>query len=231
MSTNQLAAIFARNKINRCALLASTFRSGSTYAANLLAKNGLIGLNWERFNGAAAAKNVDPYLDPIISEFMGRVFPTKIMWPHRNGLAQLLGLGREDTDSLASGFPNASWLFVRRRNIFEQAVSFWRAKKSGRWHIHDDSAEPVLEYSFEEIDACQRELVLHEHLWSDFFRQAGIVPFEVVYEDLLDNPRLLEPFLQVFGFEMTYTGRINLRKQSDAMSEQYVARYTSELYG
>jgi LPS sulfotransferase NodH len=230
METNQLAAVFARNNINRCAILASTFRSGSTWVAELIERNGLPGLDKERFGYAFEAG--DGYFDDILAPFAGETFATKLMWPHRCDLARLLGHDREASSQFARSFPNATWLFVRRRENFRQAVSFWRAKQSGRWHVYnaDTQSEPVLEYSFDEIDACQRELVLHEHLWSDFFRQAGITPHEVIYEDLLDNPRLLEPYLRAFGIEMTYTGRVNLRRQSDALSEEYVARYTSELY-
>jgi len=229
MNTNQLAAAFSRHGISRAAVLASTFRSGSTWIAELLERNGVPGLDKERFNGAWDAS--EGYLDGIVSEFTHGYFATKLMWPHRNDLARLLGMGRGASASFAKSFPDATWLFIRRRDLFRQAVSFYRAKKSGRWHVYGVGAqEPSVRYSFTGIDACMRELVLHDQLWMDFFAIAGVPFFSLYYEDVLADQTLLCPYLNTYGLELKHTGRTNLRRQSDDLTEKFLTRYLDQLY-
>ena len=224
-----LHAAFARHGITDCALLASTYRSGSTFIAGMLANNGLPGLGKERFNDIWQVDAIDTGLDTIIAPFAGGRFPAKLMWPHRNNLAQKIGAPRDASLLLANAFPRAAWLFVRRRDSFRQVISFWRAKRTDRWHIYTDQPEPDLEYSFAEIDTCARELALHERLWQDFFARAEVTPYVVWYEDVLTHPGILNGYLARFGGRITTT-QVSLKKQSDDRSERYLDQYLSDLY-
>lgn len=226
---DMLAAAFARHGVTDCALLASTYRSGSSFVASLLGENGLKGLGQERFNHVWKAEDVDAYLDRVIAPFAGTRFASKLMWPQRNNLARRIGAPRSASVQFAQGFPAARWLFVRRRDTFRQAISFWRAKASDRWHVYESGAEPELAYSFRGIDSAARELALHERLWIDFFRRAMITPYTVFYEDVLAQPEILNGFLAPFGTRLTST-EVELRRQSDERSEEYLERYLADLY-
>jgi len=221
--------VFARHGVTQCALLASSFRSGSTYTAALLAENGVPGLGHERFNRAWAADDVDAYLDTIVAPFAGGRFATKLMWPQRSNLARKLNCPREASARFAASFPGAHWLHVRRRDHFAQAISFWRAKQTNRWHVYAPGEEPDLAYNFAQIDTCARELALHERLWCDFFTIAGITPHTVFYEDMVADPTVLNPYLAAFGTRITHT-RVALRQQRDARSARYRDQYLTDLY-
>ncbi len=226
----RLAAAFAQHGVTDCALLASTYRSGSTFIAALLAENGLPGLGKERFNHVWRADDVDAYLDGVIAPFAGGRFASKLMWPQRNNLARRVGCPRDASVLFAHGFPRASWLFVRRRDAFRQAISFWRAKRSERWHVYDKAGdEPELAYAFKEIDTCARELALHERLWIDFFSRAMITPYTVYYEDVLAYPEILNGYLAQFGARLRST-EVELKKQGDDRSERYLEQYLTDLY-
>lgn len=224
-----LAQAFARHGISRCAIMASTFRSGSSYIAKILGRNGLSGIDIERFNKIGQTPDPAAYCDAVTEPFAGALFPTKLMWPHRSSLGRALGLPRSQSHRLAAAFPGATWIHVARRDKFRQAISFWRAKASGRWHVEDGTCEPDIAYDFLAIDHFCRVLALQDRLWDDFFAVAGIAPIRLCYEDVAGDPGLLAPVLAAFGFTLTET-QINLQKQSDAATEQHLDRYLTDLY-
>ena len=224
-----LGAAFARHGVTECALMASTYRSGSTFVAALLAENGLEGMGKERFNHIWKAEDTDAYLDQVIAPFAGTRFASKLMWPQRNNLARRVGAPRSASVQFAQGFPGARWLFVRRRDTFRQAISFWRAKASNRWHVYEAGTEPELPYAFKPIDTAARELAFHERLWIDFFRRAMITPYTVFYEDVLAHPDILNGYLTQFGLRLKST-EVELKRQSDQRSEDYLERYLTDLY-
>jgi len=237
---NAFSSVFRQLDISGIVLMASTFRSGSSYTASLIARNGLKGLGLERFNRAAqhrcfrSADDIDSYLRPIVEPFRGTMFPAKIMWPHRSSLARALNITRESSARFAQLFPSARWVFVYREDQFAQAVSFWRAKKSNRWHTYRREAEPEPspEYRFDEIAACLHELVLHEALWRDFFQQSGIAPLEICYERLVSNVDVkLRKILGFLGLPRQQMVRnVNLKRQSDPYSRECIARFLDDLY-
>jgi len=223
--------------IDRCVILASTFRSGSTYTAQVLAHGGFPGLGIERFNKVGGQKEEDltPFLKEMFSPFANQVFATKLMWSHRNDLARKLGISRIDSAQLAELFPNATWIYVKREDVFAQAVSMWRAKESNRWHVLKDENEPILEYDFKKIEASFRELSAHNSLWEDFFSLAGIEPHTIVYEQLIENlSETMHPLFSDLGLDTRSiedaASKVELRKQRDEKSAEYLARFMDDLY-
>ena len=228
-AASRLRAAFARHGVTQCALLTSTFRSGSTFVAALLGHNGVPGLLEERFNDVWQATSIDDHLDRVIAPFAGGQFPTKIMWPQRNNLARMIDAPRKASAQFAAAFPGARWLHVRRRDTFRQAISFWRAQQSDRWQVYEPGDEPEIPYSFEQIDACARELAFHDRLWGDFFERAAITPYSVVYEDVLAHPDILDGYLARFGARIADT-QVKLRRQADDLTDRYLDRYLGDLY-
>ncbi len=224
-----LADTFARHAITRTAIMASTFRSGSSYIAKILGRNGLKGIDQERFNAIATAPHPAVYLDAMAARFAGKVFPAKLMWPHRCDLARALDLLRDRSHILAQSFPGATWVQVIRRDKFRQAISLWRAQETGRWHINDASPEPQIPYDFAAIDQACRALCLHDRLWDDFFANAAIAPLRLYYEDVVADPGLLTPVLDRFDYALIET-EVKLRWQSDDATRRYLDRYLADLY-
>lgn len=230
--------VFAAQGIAQSVLLASTFRSGSTFVAELLARNGLPGLDRERFNKAWAHIAPDPgeafaaFLREVLSEANGGRFATKVMWPHMAYLAAATGHGRRDAAELAALFAPAQWIHVRRRDKFDQAISFWRAKASGRWHVYAREPEPAIDYDFQGILAALREIELHDRLWDDFFARAGITPIRITYEEFEADPAGgIAGVLAALGMpcESPVT-TVNLRRQRDDLSASFRDRFLEDLY-
>lgn len=89
-------------------------------------------------------------------------------------------------------FPRSKWIHFYREDIYSQAISFWKAKKTNQWHVYNkkDLSRPGLEYNFDEILECFREIGLHDQMWREFYRRAGLIPTMVKYEDLMDDTEL-----------------------------------------
>ncbi|NJC07837.1 Stf0 family sulfotransferase [Polymorphobacter fuscus] len=229
---------FAAHGIERSVILASTFRSGSTYVSSLLAANGLPGLSHERF-ADAWRHIVDPpgeafgaFLNTALSDAHGGCFATKLMWPHLARLAEATGHGRDEAADLGALFRPARWIQVCRADKVAQAVSFWRAKMTGRWQVYATEAEPEPEYDFLAIRNALHEIELGDRLWDDFFARAGIEPLRVTYEALVaDLPGGLSELLSALGLPAEVPAeRVGLRRQRDSYSKALQERFLGDFY-
>lgn len=226
--------------VARSVILASTFRSGSTYVAETLRENGISGLSIEKFNliwkvAAADDDGLREAFDAIAATATDGLFATKIMWPHRNNLAFCLGLDRGQSSRLVASFPGQKWLWVKRQDKIRQAISFWRARETNRWHVRmrDGSPEPAITYDFEAIREAYRHIIMHDICWADFFACTEITPYTVDYEAFLADPA--EHVAQVFEFlDMPPPGevalRITLRQQRDGLTEELYDRFMQDCY-
>jgi len=230
---------FSAAGVERSVLLASTFRSGSTYVAELLRHNGIVGMSLEKFNTIwktvhASDSAFRKAIEEIAATQQDGLFAAKIMWPHRSDLARAMRLERTDSAVLADSFPAAKWLWVKRRDKVRQAISFWRARQSGRWHVFDGSEEPRLNYDYDEIRECYREMVTHDVAWEDFFAEAGIVPHVIEYENFSTNLvvqlRKVLRFLDVAPVGRKLSTEVQLKKQRDDFTEEVRERFMADCY-
>lgn len=226
-----LSRAFARHGVTRCAIMASTFRSGSTWIARIMDRHGLVGIRHERLRQLDAQDAPDQRLDTLLATQKGPVFASRLMWVQRNRLAHMLRLPRAQSAAFAAQFPDAAWLLLRRRDVYAQGISYWRAKVTNRWHAPAarDDDEPQIAYDFPAIDACVRELVLQDQLWGEFFALAGIVPTTVWYEDFLADRTLLDGYVGQFGLTLHDT-ESDMKILGDALSRRYRDRYLDELF-
>jgi LPS sulfotransferase NodH len=223
--------------VTKSVILASTFRSGSTYVAETMRENGISGLSLEKFNliwKAAADDGLrEAAFDAIATTANNGLFATKIMWPHRNHLAACLGLDRAQSDLLAGSFPCAKWLWVKRQDKIRQAISFWRARSTSLWWVRDGRPNPAIAYDFEAIRDAYREIIIHDICWADFFACTGIEPYAIDYEAFMDDPG--EHVRQMFDFlGMSLAGqvvtRVTLRQMRDGLTEELYDRFMQDCY-
>ena len=137
MPTSSTAEIFldaVREKgIETALFLASDFRTGSTLIGKLLEMQTGLPFQRESFNtvptwhvmqDAPLRRAVLAALGPVRVGCMG----AKLMWPHRNNLARILG--RNTTDAVPNFreiFPRARFVHVARRDKVAQGYpSIWR---------------------------------------------------------------------------------------------------------
>jgi LPS sulfotransferase NodH len=184
--------------------IAFTVRSGSTLLCDYLAANGL-GHPREYFQydasgvmapGFARELGVAPgdvggYVRALLTHrSRNGVFGCKLSWHQKNALLDEATRHDPAVRSLEDLFPGLRWIYVRRRDKIGQAVSTWRAIRSGRWHSTDtaprDERPP---YDYFPIFGFYQSLLAEDALWQDYFLRHAVAPLVVEYEDLQDAPR------------------------------------------
>jgi trehalose 2-sulfotransferase len=182
-------------------------RSGSTMLGRTLLMSGLFGDPDEWFNcdpGSVAADYVAEgrgetfysYLSHIQETTTGTngVFGVQLSFEHLDYLEDLVPL------SHVFG-PQACWFFLRRRNLVAQAISAWKATASGRYHSYQE-ARAEAPYDADAIANHARDFVTCEQASVEFFRQKGLWPIELYYEDIVDEDFSIALFrnaLQIYG--------------------------------
>jgi LPS sulfotransferase NodH len=94
--------------------------------------------------------------------------------------------------------PDARWFFLRRRNLVAQAISAWKATASGRFHSYQE-ARAEAPYDADAIARRARALVTWEQGSFEFFRESGLSPIELYYEDIVDEGFALTLFRNALG--------------------------------
>jgi LPS sulfotransferase NodH len=185
------------------------------------------------------------YLSQVLEEgtTLNGVFGAKVMWGYFdsfiNNLRQLSYLHDLPVpDILATTFPNLRYIWITRRDKVRQAISLWRAIQTGIWRVDETHhftsisslPDSELVFHFRAIDHLVDQIESHEAAWQDYFRDNGIEPHVVVYEDLV---RAYEATCQdILHFlhipiPASFTpGQKRMKQQADALSESWVQQYT-----
>lgn len=233
-------------------------RSGSWLLSESLEATGLAGSPREYFNEVTEEEKFREWGVASYADYLPRVldlgstpngvFGVKCHWYQFAQLPAKLGQvpgceGLEAPELLAELFPGLGYVWLTRRDKARQAVSLYRARRTGQWwRIADyepfsppaesaepgSSAAPAIEFDFAAIERLERVAVEQEAKWREHFDRAGVEPLVVAYEDLVDSfvpqVRRVLRFLDVTvpkGLRI----ETRLRRQADALSEEWVERY------
>jgi LPS sulfotransferase NodH len=163
----------------------------------------------------------------------------KIHAYHLAGLPRLLAGMPElneasPTQVLARLLPGARPIWLRRRNLAAQAISLSRAFDTGQWWSlggFETPAPPAApRFSARRIGELEAALAAGDARWESYFAETGREPLTLYYEDFaLDYEGTLRRALAWLG--LTAPAQIappRLRRQSDAISEEWLARYADD---
>jgi len=145
---------------------------------------------------------------------------------------------RHPTDGrlMARVFPQARYLWLRRRDKARQAISLVIAASTDEWWSIEDVepqnsnaavAEPVFDPQV--IARTEAALLRGEAKWLSHFQKNGITPFEIVYEDLVsDYAGTIRSVLRWIGVPDADTFTVQpprLKRQSMGRNEVWLERY------
>jgi LPS sulfotransferase NodH len=163
------------------------------------------------------------------------VFGAKLMWNQLPELRALAGelpefSGLETAPLLERLFAGPRYIWVSRGDKVRQAVSLWRALQTRSWRDGaTGNGRPAPEYHFEAIRHLVGRLESDDRGWQGFFSEHGLEPLVISYEDDLerDPEATIRRALTWIGLPPPEEGtaRPPLRRQSDALSDQWVASY------
>lgn len=229
-------------------MLATTPRTGSTLLARALWDTGRVGAPKEYLN-PTALRDWEVRLGTPLSRLRHRVLPASLSpvigrlptWTpdrvdaqlariaaHRAGPTGQVGL-KVHAHHAAALLPedaprlrHARWIRLRREDRLGQALSWARARQTGRWAAHRDGRPPV--YRRGAIDRALSRIETGEAFWEQ--RLAGHDVLELTYEALTAEPlATVNRVLDWLGEDPVDAVSLPLARQADATSDAWRARY------
>jgi LPS sulfotransferase NodH len=155
------------------------------------------------------------------------VFGAKLMWTHLVDLATRLNLA-SPAEATAALFGEPRCLWVRREDPVRQAVSLWRAMQTQSWRAEAAEREPC--YSYAAIRHLAGTVEADDAAWDRFFATNGLEVLEIRYAELVEDlPGTLTRALAHIGVDGdTEDCTPPMRRQSDGLSDDWVARYEQD---
>lgn len=137
---------------------------------------------------------------------------------------------------LSSGFPNLSYLWLRRRDKVAQAVSWYKAIQTGvfvgRGKGGTGEDEPI-RFDYGKIRHLLSATTSSENAWGSFFSSNGLTPLVLYYEDLsaqyVSTIRSVLDFLQLDA-EGVDIARPKHEKYADSQSLDWIEQF-NRLHG
>jgi len=228
-------------------IITSVQRSGTHLLCSILRSTGIVGSpeeyflskpgeTWEKRWGAPSR---DAYVRNILEQNTGAngVFGTVVMWSYFERMLQMLQeipayKNLNGAQLLATVFNKPKYIWMRRRNHVEQAVSWTIACQTGIWaQTEEKASQPraVPQFDFKVIDEWCNRIAAHEAGWENYFRKNHIEPLVLFYEDVVAShrasaERVLE-FLRLPVSPGMEIPRPTVEKQATRISREWTESY------
>lgn len=225
----------------------ASHRSGSSFLCDLLRNTQVCGNPTEYFMHyqGVSYQNWDlsdynGYLKRIINETQtpNHVFSVKLM----TGMDGIYGMVkrlfpkwkgdyRDKFPAVCQLFPHLKCIYLTRRNKIAQAVSWYKAGKTDRYHsTRNIDYSDNIEYNFHEIQDLVTSLVMEESAHQEFFDVMNITPFTIVYEDFIkDISNSLKNIFKFLHITDSYSIKTSKHtKMADYLSLKWIQRYRRE---
>lgn len=228
-------------------LLCTLARSGSSYLCQLLADTNVLGMQppmdaggggplpmsraWDFRQAGMPARSARSVVASALSDSRtaNGVAGIKLVWH------QLAAL-RSAAELPAALGEEVYWLWLRRRDRAAQAVSWVKALQAGAWDAPGEQAfEGNYRYNYLWLATRERRIRAHEVAWARFFGAAGIEAMPLWYEDVVADPAVaVAAIADKLGVSLATPnpGRSgSVRRQGDAVNEEWLARYRRDSGG
>jgi trehalose 2-sulfotransferase len=215
-----------------CSILQNTGVAGSP-AEHFLSKPGE---TWEQRWGTSSRV---AYVEHVLRQSTAAdgVFGTVIMWNYFERMLQMLQeipayKSLNGAQLLAAVFGKPKYIWMRRRNRVEQAVSWAIACQTGVWTKKaKEKSQPyaIPRFDFKVIDEWCNRIAAHDEGWANYFRENQIEPLILFYEDVgASHVGAAERVLEFLALSVPRNMEIAapaVEKQATRISEEWAARY------
>ena len=179
------------------------------------------------------------YVEGVLRQYTSPngVFGTVVMWSYFERMLQMLQeipayKNLRGVELLAEVLHQPRYIWLRRRNRVEQAVSWAIACQTGVWaQKAGEKAQPriVPKFDFKVIDEWLNRIEAHETGWAKYFRDNHIDPLILFYEDVVAcNRGSAEHVLEFLGLPAATATEIApsaFEKQANQISQQWMEAY------
>ena len=207
-------------------------RSGSNFLSQLLSSTGELGRPLEYFNGPGRRYFDDPDYPDDRGMQIDRILT---MGATSNGIYGLKIFAHqydwiEGQTQWTSMLPNLRFIFLRRRDMLGQAISWARALQTGQYR-HGQMSTGEAEFDGEAILGRLRAIATEYARWEMYFARNEIAALRFVYEEIVDAPQ--QAIDGVAGLFDLHPVRIDSRQvsvivQRDEITESWRKRFAEE---
>jgi len=228
-------------------VVASVQRSGTHLLCSILRSTGIAGSpeeyflskpgeTWEKRWGTPSR---EAYVQHILRQNTAAngVFGAVVMWSYFDLMLQMLQeipayKNLNGAQLLANVLSTPKYIWMRRRNHVEQAVSWAIACQTGIWaQTGEEKLQPraVPKFDFKVIDEWCNRIAAHEAGWENYFQENQIEPLVLFYEDVVASHRIAaERVLEFLPLPIPSGMEIpppTVEKQASRISEEWTERY------
>ena len=228
-------------------VIASVQRSGTHLLCSILRSTGIAGSPEEYFLSKPgetwekrwSTPSREAYVQHILRQNTAAngVFGAVVMWSYFEPMLQMLQeipayKNLNGAQLLAAVLSTPKYIWMRRRNHVEQAVSWAIASQTGIWaQTGEEKLQPraVPKFDFKVIDEWCNRIAAHEAGWGNYFRGNQIEPLVLFYEDVVASHRTAaERVLEFLQLPIPSAMEIpppTVEKQATRISEEWTERY------
>jgi LPS sulfotransferase NodH/glycosyltransferase involved in cell wall biosynthesis len=159
------------------------------------------------------------------------VYGCRVMFNHFEALCRAFGTSDWPVRWL-DRLREPVWVFLRRRDRVAQAISLYKAHKTGLWV---DTGEPRIgvqpvDYDRQAIEDRREWLDQCDRGWEAIFRRFELEPIEICYEDMVqdleDAVRVLLETMEIAVPDPLYI-TTSMRRQADDQTREWIERFRS----
>ena len=228
-------------------IIASVQRSGTHLLCSILRSTGIAGSPEEYFlskPGETWEKRWDApsrvaYVQNVLRQNTATngVFGTVVMWSYFQRMLEMLQeipvyKNLNGAQLLEAVFREPKYIWMRRRNHVEQAVSWAMASQTGIWaQTGEEKLQPpaVPKFDFKVIDEWCNRIAAHDDGWASYFRENQIEPLILFYEDVVASHRTAAERVLEF-LELPFPPDLEIpppavEKQANQISHEWAACY------
>ena len=238
-------------------LICTAPRTGSTLLAEALTSTGRAGRPHEFFDiydhneqfwiRTLNIENKEEYLKKILNAGTTEngVFGLKLLWHQSPALLDKIkatspelvnGKNNLSHEMLSAAFDSpVNYIWLRRRNKLLQAISYYRASRTGVWHApinrpssRAEHKEP--EFDYEAIQQYTRIVNAFDAQWQLFFRRNRLKVLMMVYENFISHYETsIANIFDFLGIERdgVMLPPPRLQRQADERSAEWEARFNA----
>lgn len=129
---------------------------------------------------------------------------------------------------LSAMLPRVNWVYMYRRDILGQAISFSIAAQTGAWKSSQRGAQKDVTFDYADIQARVEEIALRYYNINRFLALSGINAYQLAYEEFLQDPtRYSLDIVRACGesAQSIDSRRLSMQRQSSGLNQQFRERF------
>jgi len=131
-------------------------------------------------------------------------------------------------------FNDIRWVYLRRRDIVSQAISYSIADQTKQWSSVAASQGILAKFDFKDIESKLDKLSMNYISLDSFCSERSINPYRIYFEDLVVDTKMctrkLAEYLGASNVEINES-RLRLRRQHTALNEEFKRKFLEEYQG